>query len=300
MGVSISIAVIQVALVATRFYTRHLQRLKCTWDDYLMIPALISSLGQSALYIVLLKVAGLGYHLEYVRQTPEKLVVPQERLVANQIMDIPITITPAKISILLFYLRIFGTPRFRIISYVVGSLVLATGIAFYRYVSLPHIVTDLVILITPLPFVWGLQKRLAQKLALTGVGIVTSILRMVIFFQESALADPTKGPQSNIIAPCLPPIWPLIGRIIPNKLMSKHKSSREEQDLQHADGHPRLNAGGYGFSQLEEGSRKGTKHWRLHKSSSLGNISTSGHSQTRALRNSISLRTLSDTRQSEE
>ena len=114
-------------------------------------------------------------------------------------MDIPFTITPAKISILLFYLRIFGTPRFRILSYVVGSLVLATGIgvffatvfqcvplerawnnstrggscfdqqAFYRYVSLPHIVTDLLILIMPLPFVWGLQKRLAQKLALTGV-----------------------------------------------------------------------------------------------------------------------------------
>ncbi|KAL4793560.1 hypothetical protein BDV19DRAFT_213420 [Aspergillus venezuelensis] len=41
MGVSISIAVIQCVLVATRFYTRHLQRLKCTWDDYLMIPALV-------------------------------------------------------------------------------------------------------------------------------------------------------------------------------------------------------------------------------------------------------------------
>jgi hypothetical protein len=41
--------------------------------------------------------------------------------------------------------------------------------AFYRYVSLPNIVTDFVILIMPMPLVWKLQTRLTHKLALTGV-----------------------------------------------------------------------------------------------------------------------------------
>ncbi|KAL4935303.1 hypothetical protein BDV06DRAFT_217525 [Aspergillus oleicola] len=231
MEVSISIAVVQIVVVAARFHTRHLQRLKCTWDDYLMIPAPIMSLGQSALYIVLLSFAGIGYRLEHVEQTPEKLVALQKGLVANQIMDTPFIVTPAKISILLFYLRIFGTSRFRIMFSVVGSLVLAIGIgvffaaifqSFYRYVSLPQILTDLITLIMPLSFVWKLQKRLTQKIALTGgfllggLGIVTSILRMAIFFQGSALRGPTWTSVNLgiwtllegaiIIAACLPPI----------------------------------------------------------------------------------------------
>jgi hypothetical protein len=41
--------------------------------------------------------------------------------------------------------------------------------AFYRYVSLPNILTDFVILIMPMPVVWKLQTRLTHKVALTGV-----------------------------------------------------------------------------------------------------------------------------------
>ncbi|KAL6232853.1 hypothetical protein BDW75DRAFT_216757 [Aspergillus navahoensis] len=199
LGVSIAIAAAQIIVVPARFYTRYIQRIKCTLDDYLIIPALIASLGQSALYIVLLKVAGLGYHFEYVQQTPEKLVALQKGLLANQVLDFPFTVTPAKLSILLFYLRVFQIRSFRILSYTIGFLVLAHGIgvffasvfqcspiqytwdkeipggscfnqqAFYRYVSLPNILTDLVILVMPMPIVWRLQTRLTQKLALTGV-----------------------------------------------------------------------------------------------------------------------------------
>ncbi|KAL2816082.1 hypothetical protein BJX63DRAFT_430374 [Aspergillus granulosus] len=245
LGVSIAIAVVQIIVVPARFYTRYIQRVTCTLDDYLIIPALIASLGQSALYIGLL---------------------------ANQILDFPFTVTPAKISILLFYVRIFQTRSFKILSYIVGFLVLGHGIgvffaavfqcspvqytwdktipggscfdqqAFYRYVSLPNILTDFVILIMPMPVVWKLQTRLTQKLALTGVfllgglGLVTSILRMVIFFQESALTDPTWTSVNLgiwtvleggiiIVAACLPSIWPLIVRFLPNKLMSKHRDT---------------------------------------------------------------------------
>ncbi len=113
MGVSIAIMPIQMALVAGRFYTRHVQEIPCTADDYLMIPAVvgapscwmdcfltasfskIGSLGQSVLFIVctgpyrdlilapltvqVLKVAGLGYHYNYIQKTaPEKLVSLQK------------------------------------------------------------------------------------------------------------------------------------------------------------------------------------------------------------------------------
>lgn len=42
MGVSIAIMPIQIVLVAGRFYTRHVQGIACTADDYLMIPAVVT------------------------------------------------------------------------------------------------------------------------------------------------------------------------------------------------------------------------------------------------------------------
>ncbi|KAE8421554.1 hypothetical protein BDV36DRAFT_292202 [Aspergillus pseudocaelatus] len=241
-------------VVIARFYARYLQRVAYAVDDYLIILSLIASLGQSALYIVLLKIGGLGYHLEYVMQTPEKLVNLQKGLVANQILDFPFTVTPAKISILLFYIRIFSTPKFRMIGWFYcpwprdrglfrGDIPMFPCAAFYRYVSPPNILTDVLILVMPMPFVWKLHTRMTQKLALTGVfllgglGTVASILRMTIFFQENALTDPTWASVDLgiwtvleagiiIISACLPSIWPLIVRILPRRLVSKHSSSK--------------------------------------------------------------------------
>ncbi|KAK4867733.1 hypothetical protein LT330_001243 [Penicillium expansum] len=207
------------------------------------------------------KRGGVGHHLEYVARTPSKLVILQKGLYANQILDFPFTIAPAKISILLFYVRIFPVRKFRIFAYILGAVVLGHGIgvllaaifqcspiayawdktivggscfnqqAFFRFVSPPNIITDVLILVMPLPYVWRLHTHIGQKVALTGVfllgslGTVASILRMTIFFQESAFADPTWTSvklgiwtilESGIIiiAACLPSVWPLISKIL--------------------------------------------------------------------------------------
>ncbi|OGM43365.1 hypothetical protein ABOM_008721 [Aspergillus bombycis] len=357
MGVSIAIAVVQILVVAARFYARYVQRVAYAVDDYLIIPSLIASLGQSALYIVLLKIGGLGYHLEYVMQTPEKLVNLQkvtflsepslmrplirfQGLVANQILDFPFTVTPAKISILLFYIRIFSTPKFRTIAYTVGFIVLGHGIgvffaaifqcapvqyawdktipggscfdqqAFYRYVSPPNILTDVLILVMPLPFVWKLQTRMTQKLALTGVfilggmGTVASVLRMTIFFQENALTDPTWASVNLgiwtvieagiiIISACLPSIWPLIVRILPRKLMSKHSSKTRGQRYTASNVKAKV---GDGFSRLGENITGETDKWPLGMNPSHDSPSTSIHGQVLAKGESISLRSLDETR----
>ncbi|KAL3429573.1 hypothetical protein BDV09DRAFT_190025 [Aspergillus tetrazonus] len=339
LGVSIAIAAVQIIVVPVRFYTRYIQRIKCTLDDYLILPALIASLGQSVLYIVLLKVAGLGYHYKYVQQTPEKVVALQKGLFANQILDFPFTVTPAKLSILLFYLRIFQTRTFRILSYTTGFLVLGHGIgvffasifqcspvqytwnkeipggscfnqqAFYRYVSPPNIFTDLIILVMPMPVVWRLQTRITQKLAITGVfllgglGLVTSILRMVIFFQESALTDPTWTSVNLgiwtvleggiiIIAACLPPIWPLIVRFLPTKVMRKHRSTAGDAEGRLYTGTSQIKSKPRGrergrFSRLAEGAIAGRQGFRIRND---GEEST--HSQARVMRDSISLKSL--------
>ncbi|KAJ5586843.1 uncharacterized protein N7459_002608 [Penicillium hispanicum] len=309
IGVSVAIAVVQILVVAARFYTRYMQRLRYGVDDYLIIPALLASLGQSALYIILVKLGGIGHHLEYVERTPEKLVVLEKGLYVNEILDFPFTVTPAKISILFFYVRIFSIPKFRIFAYIVGAIVLGHGIgvffaavfqcspvaftwdktipggscfnqeAFYRYVSPPNILTDVLLLIMPMPFVWKLHTQVGHKVALTGVfllgslGTVASILRMTIFFQESAMTDPTWTSVNLgiwtileggiiIIAACLPSIWPLISKMIPRRLLTT-SSSKQLPRHQYITT-PRDTKASTGFSRLGD-SVEGGK-WPLNQS----------------------------------
>ncbi|KAJ5473525.1 hypothetical protein N7475_003091 [Penicillium sp. IBT 31633x] len=301
IGVSIMIAILQTIVVGARFYTRYMQKLSIGLDDYLIVPALLASVGQAGLYIYLVKQGAIGYHLEYVMQTPQKLVTLQKGLYANQILDFPFTVTPAEISILLFYVRIFSVRTFRILAYICGAIVLGHGIgvlfaaifqcspieytwdsnitgtcfdqqAFYRFVSPPNILTDVLILVMPLPYVWKLHTSLGHKLALSGVfllgslGTVFSILRMTTFFQESATTDPTwisvklgiwtilEG-GLIIIAACLPSIWPLISRILPQKLLMTQSSKRQ---LPRYDYHRNSRSAnvGEGFSRLGDGLRK--------------------------------------------
>ncbi|RAL01565.1 uncharacterized protein BO80DRAFT_62467 [Aspergillus ibericus CBS 121593] len=299
IGVSIAIAIVQIVIVGARFYTRHIQKLALALDDYLIFLALIASLGQSALYIILVKLAGVGHHMSYVEQTPKKLVILQKGLYANEILDFPFTVTPAKISILMFYVRIFSTRTFKIMAYVVGAIVLGHGIgvlfaaifqcwpiayvwnhtieggscfnqvAFYRYVSPPNILTDVLILVMPLPYVWKLHTRNGQKLALTGVfllggvGTVASILRMAIFFQENATTDPTWTSTKLgiwtvleggiiIISACLPPIWPLLVRILPKQLRSKGSSNTRQRRYTASQAKAK---GPEGFSRLGDNSQ---------------------------------------------
>lgn len=119
-----------------------------------------------------------------------------------ELLDIPLSITPAKISLLLFYVRIFCVRRFQILVYFVGSVVLAIGITvffqtifqcspvsygwgqgvgpgtcidqitFYRYISPFNVLTGILILVLPLPLVWKLQAPRAQKVALTAVFVL--------------------------------------------------------------------------------------------------------------------------------
>ncbi|KAI9367647.1 hypothetical protein BJX61DRAFT_527392 [Aspergillus egyptiacus] len=339
LGVSIAIAVVQIIVVPARFYTRYLQRISCTWDDYLIVPALIASLGQSALYIVLLRVAGLGYHFRYVQQTPEKLVALQKGLLANQILDFPFTVTPAKVSILLFYVRVFQTRSFRILAYVIGFLVVGHGIgvffaalfqcspvqytwdktipggscfdqqAFYRYVSPPNIFTDFAILIMPMPVVWRLQTKLTQKLALTGVfllgglGLVTSILRMVIFFQESALTDPTWTSVDLgiwtvleggiiIVAACLPSIWPLLAGLFSKRLVSRQRNTpgNARSEFYAAASYPESKSRGRTAGRLPRLTEGARGRGQRHGTRDGGEEST--HSRARVMRDSISLRSV--------
>lgn len=113
-----------------------------------------------------------------------------------------ISVALPKISILASYLRIFTQQKiYRIVTYVVGAIIIANAFAgvvtslaschpfkarwqftfpagcidllpYWRWISMPNIITDVIMLLLPLPIVWHLQVPGAQKIALCGVFVL--------------------------------------------------------------------------------------------------------------------------------
>ncbi|KZN88292.1 hypothetical protein EN45_068640 [Penicillium chrysogenum] len=229
VGPIAAIAAVQTVFVAAKFYTRFMQRVKFDLDDYLILLALVASLACSIIFIVLAEIGVIGYHFDYVSEMPDKVILARKCTLALEILDYPFTITPAKLAVLLFYLRIFTTRKFQILVYIIGSLVLALGVSVllenflqcrpfpyiwdrsipggtcihpvdaYRVFAPVNVLTGVLILVIPIPAVWNLHVPKAHKVAVTGVfllgglGNVASISKMVINFAESDFArdDPT-------------------------------------------------------------------------------------------------------------
>ncbi|KAJ6120308.1 hypothetical protein N7523_004588 [Penicillium sp. IBT 18751x] len=221
LSVSIVMSVLQVIFVALMFYTRRLQREKFGWDAWIMLIALFGSLAKAGIYIAMVEIGGLGHHFSDMKHPEQSFIFIKKGYWAVEIFDFPLTITPAKISLLLFYVRIFYTRKFKLFAFGVGSLVMSLGIAMffqtifqcspvdygwdktdktgscidqmfvYRIISPINAFTGVLLLIMPLPLVWRLHAPKGQKLALSavfmigGLGTVASILRVVLYFAYS-------------------------------------------------------------------------------------------------------------------
>ena len=150
----------------------------------------------------MIRIAGVGYHLPAVlRADPEKVILWAKCLVAMEWIYGLAVVLP-KLAILGFYLRIFVTKPYRRTTHLlIGAVVctfLATGLtamfqciplsyiwdktnpngrcfnvlAFYRWISLPNILTDTSMLILPIPMVWKLNASSNKKVGLT-IGFLT-------------------------------------------------------------------------------------------------------------------------------
>ncbi|KAJ6013971.1 hypothetical protein N7540_008562 [Penicillium herquei] len=217
----VALSVLQILFVAAKFYTRSMQNTRYGADEWVMLVALIGSLTKAILYIVLVEKAGLGYHIDDLAYPHQDVTLIKKGFIALEIFDFPLTITPAKISLLLFYVRIFYTRKFQMAAHFVGAIVLGLGISvffqtifqcspiaygwdptitdgtcinqtiFYRAVSPINVATGVMIVVLPIPLIWRLHARTSQKMALTGVfllsglGIVVSVFRMLIYYTSS-------------------------------------------------------------------------------------------------------------------
>ena len=150
----------------------------------------------------MIKTAGVGRHEIAVEASdPKELASYYKSLLAVEFIYFA-AITCAKLTILALYLRVFTLRLYRISIYIIGSIVLVnwltafllsclkcTPFAFnwdrtvsdghcsldlnrlYEWITFPSIVTDVMILILPIPVVWKLQLPKLQK-----IGLATTFL----------------------------------------------------------------------------------------------------------------------------
>ena len=149
--------------------------------------------------------AGVGRHLEAVLAThPEGIVAWAKSLYALEWLYLTSVALP-KMSILFLYLRILTNRHARLTCYVllwaVGAIWLSFMIAFnlqciplayqwdktipgghcfhvdafFKATSIPNIVTDIIMLILPIPTVLNLQTTTIRKLGLLFVFLVGSV-----------------------------------------------------------------------------------------------------------------------------
>ena len=114
------------------------------------------------------------------------------------------TLPTIKISILLFYRRLFPVRRLLVASSIIGAIVLAWYIAiqittifqclpihyywqrggqghciqttnFYIILASLNLATDVAVLILPIPFIWNLQVRKSKKLSLSVIFLLGSL-----------------------------------------------------------------------------------------------------------------------------
>lgn len=149
--------------------------------------------------------SGVGYHPEAVwKNHPERISSLFKSLFALEFLYLTGVVLP-KISILFLYLRIFIDRRTRIVCFALIGIIVANWAAyllasifqcwpvsyqwdktikggrcvnqvtFCKTTSIPNIVTDLVMLILPIPVMWRLKASRLRKLGLTVIFLVGSM-----------------------------------------------------------------------------------------------------------------------------
>ncbi|MCJ1249518.1 hypothetical protein MMC30_006744 [Trapelia coarctata] len=199
---------------------------------------------------------GVGYHeaAVYMRD-PTTLITWAKYTLIIPMVYLPAVVLP-KMAILVLYLRIFITKPYIISCWTLAGLLIANWIgttvagfcicfpfeflwnrsipgghcidinAWYRWSSLMNIITDVIMLVLPLPVIWKIQSSRKVKIGLTitfamgSLGLITAIIRFAGFFGANAAEDETWTASKLIIlsvmesgvyliAACLPTYRPL-------------------------------------------------------------------------------------------
>ncbi|KAJ5644216.1 uncharacterized protein N7484_006723 [Penicillium longicatenatum] len=254
LGISGFFIAIETIAVALRLVSKRIGGLRIGWDDALVCLGLIFCIGDAACTIADVYHGGIGLHEERVLQIDPTMMVTWGKF----IIIIPIvyfsTVMPPKLAILHLYLSIFTNKKLRYICFATAAVVVGNWIAvtiagglacqpisyfwtgegncidinsYLRWGGFANILTDLVMLVLPIPVVWNLHAstRLKTGILITfllgSLGLISSIVRFVEFYITNAEVDKTWAASTLVIwavieggiylvAACLPTYRPLM------------------------------------------------------------------------------------------
>ncbi|KAL2023524.1 hypothetical protein VTK56DRAFT_2132 [Thermocarpiscus australiensis] len=249
-----SMTVLSVVSVGLRLLSRHIKAQKLWWDDYMIIFSQLWNFITVG-FIFAMYAAGMGIHANKVPL--DNIVLMAKFLVVAEILYV-FNLVWTKISILLMYYRIFHFPYFKKMAYGIGGFVIAWVICItflFIFICVPveklwypdlpghcinqvgtwianaasTILTDVAILLLPIPQVWKLQLRRPEKIGVTiafclGFFVVfASAYRFTVLFTYNS-TDPTYtlAPtvgwtqiemSAGIVSACLPTLGPVMGSV---------------------------------------------------------------------------------------
>ena len=192
-----------------------------------------------------------------------------------------VAVCVSKLAILSIFLRVFTDRWTRVVTYTLFGTVIAAWIAetisgtlqcipfkfqwdktitgghcfnivsYYQYLSIPNILTDIIMLVLPQPSIWRLHTTRIQKVGLGvvflagSIGLIASCVRFAEFFVTDALSDPTWNsvvlltwtmiePAIYLVAACLLTYRPLLKKVGDRLHMSVDTASRNSQKPSYA------------------------------------------------------------------
>lgn len=249
--------VLDTLAISLRLIARRTNGLRWGWGDLFAVIGYVLCMGIVAICFAGARYGGAGLHTVRLEMTDPKALIAWAKFLLSVSLIYLASVVPPKISIIILYLSIFISRPARIICYVIVGIMLANWLAgtivgfvicvplthlwdqtgspggycldinaWFRWVSLANIVTDVAILFLPIPTVWNLHCSRRMKLGLLftfmmgGMGLICSIVRFVSFLRTNANADLTWAASkllawtvaesgTYLIACCLPTYRPL-------------------------------------------------------------------------------------------
>ncbi|KAI0835423.1 hypothetical protein F5Y06DRAFT_134740 [Hypoxylon sp. FL0890] len=250
----------EIAAVALRFYARTLTVRSFGADDWLVAASLLGQIVAGAVAIAAVKQGAIGYHVGYLAETNPGAITLLYKYMFALCVWYCATIGLSKLAICIMYRRLFPQRSVFIVLCVTAGILVGTPIAtiiagfaacrpfsanwappdvqaaqcidkeeLFVWSTFPHIVTDVILLILPLPIIWGLRIKTKLKAALTvifligSLGLGTSILRFLTFNNTNAFTDAPYDavelvtwtiaePGVYLISACVMMYRPLLGK----------------------------------------------------------------------------------------
>lgn len=215
IGVTAMLITLDTVFVALRIWARRIRKLGLWWDDWLIIMALILAWG-GAIECWMSKLStlsidmriligtvvhyGMGHHILAVLELFD--FVAMVKTTVAWILTYPFINFTVRISLLLFYLRLFGLylSVFKwmwianviftvlvLIGMFLGPILICIPLSGYWegtcsnnwtstiICNVANVISDFGILILPIPTVWSLQMTWQRKVALSGVFALGSV-----------------------------------------------------------------------------------------------------------------------------